>query len=83
MFQATVLTFGDLLAGWQLATKAKFQHNISIVMPARQKYTGTINMGCECHFKGLFPCMHIRYVSVCMKKWLLIFFKCFHMCVIL
>ena len=33
IFQATVLRFSDLLAGWKLAINAKFQHNISDIMP--------------------------------------------------
>ena len=37
VFQATVLKFCDLLAVWKLATDAKFQHNISEIMPARPK----------------------------------------------
>ena len=35
VFQATVLKFGDLLAGWKLATN--FEHSISNIMPARPK----------------------------------------------
>ena len=35
------LKFGDLLAGWKLATIAKFQLNISKIMPASAKNTGT------------------------------------------
>ena len=37
IIQVTVLKFGDLLAGWKLVTNAKFQHNISEIMPARPK----------------------------------------------
>ena len=48
VFQATVLKFGDLLAGWKLATNAKFEHSISNIMPARpKKYR---NMGNEYHY---------------------------------
>ena len=34
IFQATVLIFGDLLGGWNLATNAKLQLNICKIMPA-------------------------------------------------
>ena len=33
IFSATVLRFSDLLAGWKLAINAKFQLNISDIMP--------------------------------------------------
>ena len=36
-FQATVLKNGSLLGGWKLATKAKFLHSISKIMPAMPK----------------------------------------------
>ena len=38
--QATVIKFGDLLGVCKLETSAKFQLNISIVMPTRPKTTG-------------------------------------------
>ena len=41
IFQATNSKFGDLLAGWKLDTNAKFQLNISKIMPARPKKTET------------------------------------------
>ena len=47
IFQATVLKFVDLLGGCKVATNAKFQLNISKMMPARPKNTG--DMGCEYH----------------------------------
>ena len=37
IFKATVLKICDLLAVWKLATNAKFQHNISEIMPATPK----------------------------------------------
>ena len=40
IFQATVLKLGDLLTGWQLKTSAKFQQNISKIMPVDQKTQG-------------------------------------------
>ena len=40
IFQVTVLKFSNLLGGWKLATNAKFQKNISKLMPARPKNTG-------------------------------------------
>ena len=41
IFQARVFKFGDCLGVWKLATNAKFQNNISKIMPARPKNTGT------------------------------------------
>ena len=32
----TVLRFGNLLRGWNLAKSANLQHNISKIMPARE-----------------------------------------------
>ena len=37
IFQATVLKFGDLLAGLKLVTTTKFQHNIPKITPTRPK----------------------------------------------
>ena len=47
-FEATSLKFGDLLAGWKLATNAKFQDTISKFMPARTKEHQ--DLGCEYHY---------------------------------
>ena len=51
IFQATVLKFGDLLAGWKLATNTKFQLNISKITSARPKKHR--DMGCEYHYSEM------------------------------
>ena len=41
IFPSKFLKFGDLLGEWNLSTNAIFQHNISKIMPAWPKKTGT------------------------------------------
>ena len=48
IFQAAILKCGYVLEIGMLATNAKFQLNISIIMPARPKKHR--NMGCEYHY---------------------------------
>ena len=52
IFQATFLKFCDLLEEWKFATNAKFQHNISETMPARQKNPETwgVNTTIACSY---------------------------------
>ena len=40
IFQTRVRKFGDCLGVWKLATNAKFQLNISKIMPAKSKTLG-------------------------------------------
>ena len=44
--QTTVIKFGDLLGGWNLTTKTKFQLNISKTTTDRPKHK---DMGCKYH----------------------------------
>ena len=44
IYETGILKFGDLLGVWKLVIKAKFQHNISKMIPARQKTSGEWDM---------------------------------------